>query len=88
MVDVETPEGHDRRRRRRTRGIKHARTVRLISWESVGWGIEIDNGNGRHKAYAVGSREAAEQEVQRIRSGGRALDRKQVAQLLKAPAPI
>lgn len=88
VMDVETSGRRERRRRRRKRGTKRARTVRVISWEGVGWGIEIDRGNGRHKAYAVGSREAAEKEVQRIRSGGRARTRKQAAQLLKGGAPI
>lgn len=61
--------------------------MRVISWEGVGWGIDIEYVNGRHKAYAVGLREAAEKEVQRIRSGGRAPTRKQVAQLLRGGAP-
>jgi hypothetical protein len=87
MGVVETSGKADRRRRRRTRGTKRARTVRVISWDGIGWGIDIDNGNGRHKAYAVGSREAAEKEVHRVRSGGRAPTRKQVAQLFKSGSP-
>lgn len=87
MGELETSGKADRRRRRRTRGTKRARTVRVISWDGIGWGIDIDNGNGRHKAYAVGSREAAEKEVHRVRSGGRAPTRKQVAQLFKSGSP-
>ncbi len=83
MDDLTTSGRRDRRRRRRKVGIKRVRTILVIAWEGVGWGIDIDNGNGRHKAYAVGSREAAEQELQRLRSGGRAPTRKQVAQLMK-----
>jgi hypothetical protein len=65
------------RKRRHRQVAKRGRTVSVISWQGVGWGIEIDNGRGRHKAYAVGPREAAEKEAQRIRSGGRARTRAQ-----------
>ena len=50
----------------------------MISWEGFGWGVDIEYSNGRHKAYVVGPRDAAEKEAQRIRSGGRAQTRKQV----------
>jgi len=71
------------RKRRHKQSTKRTRTVHVIPWEGFGWGIDIDHGNGRHKAYAVGSRAAAEKEAQRVNSGGRAWSREQVAQLLK-----
>jgi hypothetical protein len=83
MGDVETSGKPDRRRRRRKKSTKRARTVRVIPWEGLGWGIYIDHGNSRHKAYAVGPREAAEKEAQRIRSGGRARTPKQAHSTLK-----
>jgi hypothetical protein len=72
-----------RRRRRRSAKSRRGRVVRVISWEEFGWGIDIDRGYGRHKAYAVGPREAADKEAQRIRSGGRARTRKQAHAALK-----
>jgi hypothetical protein len=80
---VETSGRRDRRRRRRKLSAKRGLTVRVVSWNRIGWGVDIDPGNGRHKAYAVGSREAAEAEAERIRSGGRAPTRQQVARLVK-----
>lgn len=73
------------RKRRHKQLTKRGRIVQVISWEGFGWGVNIDHGNGRRKAYAVGSREAAQREAERIRSGGRALRRKHVAQMLKGP---
>ena len=87
MDSVETSEWPERRRRRRKRGIKRARTVNVITWDAVRWGIEIDSGTGRRRAYVVGSREAAEKEVHRIRLGGQPPTRKQLVQLLKPKAP-
>jgi hypothetical protein len=74
-------------KRRHKQSTKRTRTVRVIPWEGFGWGIDIDYGNGRHKAYAVGSREAAEREAQRLRSGGRAWTRQQVARFVKGETP-
>jgi hypothetical protein len=71
------------RKRRHKQLAKRGRTVSVISWQGVGWGIDIDNGRGRHKGYAVGPREAAEKEAQRIRSGGRARTRVQAHSALK-----
>jgi hypothetical protein len=57
---------------------KRAATVRVIRWEPLGWGVDIDRGNGKHTAYPVGPQEAAEAEAKRIRSGGRARSRSAV----------
>ena len=71
-------------KRRHKQSIKETRTIRVISWKGFGWGVDIEDRNGRHKAYAVGAREAAENEAERVRSGGRAWTREQVARLLKS----
>ena len=62
---------------------KRPASVRVLPWEGIGWGIDIDHGDGKHDAYPVGPREAAEAEAQRIRSGGAARTREEVEQSLK-----
>jgi hypothetical protein len=57
--------------------------VRVIRWEPFGWGVDIDQSNGKHRAYAVGPQEAAEAEAERIRSGGSVRTREEVEQLLQ-----
>lgn len=69
------------RKRRHKQSTKRGRTVSVIAWEGFGWGIDIDHGNGRHKAYPVGTREAAETEAERVRSGGRPWTREQVRRI-------
>ena len=48
-------------------------TASVIRWEPFGWGVAITYGSGKkHDAYPVGpSREEAETEAKRVRSGGR-----------------
>lgn len=62
---------------------KGTASVRVIRWEGIGWGVDIDRGNGKHDAYPVGTQEAAEAEAQCIRSGGVARTREEVEQHLK-----
>lgn len=57
--------------------------MRAIPWDELGWAVDVDHGNGKHRAYAVGPREAAEAEAQRIRSGGTPRTREEVEQHLK-----
>jgi len=49
---------------------KRPATVRVIPGEADAWGVAIDHGDGKHDAYPVGPREAAQAEAERIRSGG------------------
>jgi hypothetical protein len=58
-------------------------TVRVLPWEGVGWGVDIDHGNGKHDAYPVGGQEAAEAEAQRVRLGGAARTSEEVERSLK-----
>jgi hypothetical protein len=61
-------------------------TVRVIRWEGLagfGWGVDIDHGDGKHDAYPVGPREAADAEAERIRSGGPARSPDKAMRLLK-----
>jgi len=58
-------------------------TVRVIRWDTLGWAVDIDHGNGKHDAYPVGAQEAAEAEAQQIRSGGAPRTREEVGQHLK-----
>ena len=46
-----------------------AATARLIRWDGFRFGVAVDHGDGKHRAYSVGAQEAAEAEAQRIRSG-------------------
>ena len=45
--------------------INRPMTVRVLPWEGLGWGVDVDHGNGKHDAYPVGAQEAG-------RSGSRA----------------
>ena len=42
----------------------------MVPWERFGVGADVDHGDGKHDAYRVGPREAADAEAKRIRSGG------------------
>ena len=49
---------------------KQTATARVVRWEGVGWGVTFTHADGTHDAYPVGSsREAAEAEARRLRSG-------------------
>jgi hypothetical protein len=62
---------------------KRPASVRVIRWDPLGWAVAIDHSNGKHRAYAVGPREVAEAEAQRIRFGGTPLTREEVEQHLR-----
>jgi hypothetical protein len=62
---------------------KRPASVRVIRWDGIGWGVDIDHGDGKHDAYPVGAQEAAEAEAQRIRSGGTPRTREEVEQHLR-----
>jgi hypothetical protein len=52
--------------------IKRPATVRVIRWQGskgFGWGVDIDQGNGKHRAYLVGPQEAAKAEAERTITG-------------------
>ena len=62
---------------------KRPARVRVIPWDTLGWAVDIDQGDGKHRAYPVSAQEAAEAEAQRIRSGGIPRTREEVEQHLR-----
>ena len=40
--------------------------ARVIPWTHIKWGVDVEYERGKRSAYAVGSREEAEAEVQRL----------------------
>lgn len=55
----------------------------VIPWEGLGWGVEVNLGDGKHDTYPVGSREEAEQEARRLLAGGRPRSPRSIARLVK-----
>jgi len=55
----------------------------VVRWEGFGWGVAFDHSDGKHDAYPVGpSREQAEAEALRLRSGGRPRSPRDVFRLM------
>jgi len=55
----------------------------VVRWEGFGWGVAFDHSDGKHNAYPVGpSREQAEAEALRLRSGGRPRSPRDVFRLM------